>query len=512
MLSEYLFETPIHLIVPEQLYFDESIKKIMVSDKQNNKISVNQFILELHQEEILSIPFRTMSKMIETCRILNDLRTIFIGHDKRLLTLLCQESFTKRYLSIEHSNILKNRLMFTILTTALNDSKLRENLLGNKDNWLIKPSLFGKGKGIIFGKNLNQNEWKNILIKLSNTNEFVVQEYSKQEKFVLNHKNLLSYYNLVGTLLCFNDKFLGPGIYRASNQDLIALTQGGFIIFPLQKAKAHYRTLQIKPEFIFDFCNRKIMVDEADAIKETLIQNGIVLINIKFNDQKSEFLLDLIEKMDMFPYSHSKKGDDFVWDIRPFTSNNSNNPRSYTSEEFSMHTDASFEKIPPRYFGLQVLKQDIYGGGKSLFIRLEEVLSLLDQKEINLLATTKIKMKIPQEFIKNEKEKFTYGTIISQISDKLCHRLVRFRKDVLLDIKNQSEEFCNTLNKFESLIDLNSANNLIRCLELRKNQIILVDNSRFLHARTKILDNKRHLKRIRFQTKDKSYLPWNFDV
>ncbi len=62
------------------------------------------------------------------------------------------------------------------------------------------------------------------------------------------------------------------------------------------------------------------------------------------------------------------------------------------------------------------------------------------------------------------------------------------------------------LAKFESLLNTNESN-LIKYYFLKKNSIILLDNARFLHGRTKINDLNRHLVRMRFQSKYDELLP-----
>lgn len=38
--------------------------------------------------------------------------------------------------------------------------------------------------------------------------------------------------NVVGTLLCFNDTFLGPGIYRGAAEAVVNVAGGGTILTP----------------------------------------------------------------------------------------------------------------------------------------------------------------------------------------------------------------------------------------------------------------------------------------
>lgn len=88
-------------------------------------------------------------------------------------------------------------------------------ILEEKNNWLIKPCCFGKGEGIVFGKDVTQIEWQEIIKKCVSEKGFIIQEYIRQEKFPLMHQDSqkeeprLKDYYLVGSLLCFNTDFLG---------------------------------------------------------------------------------------------------------------------------------------------------------------------------------------------------------------------------------------------------------------------------------------------------------------
>ncbi|CAF4509201.1 unnamed protein product, partial [Rotaria magnacalcarata] len=52
-------------------------------------------ILELHQDEILALPEDIIHSLIHSSQIryMNDLRTIFLVHDKRMFSLLSNQAF-----------------------------------------------------------------------------------------------------------------------------------------------------------------------------------------------------------------------------------------------------------------------------------------------------------------------------------------------------------------------------------------------------------------------------------
>jgi alpha-ketoglutarate-dependent taurine dioxygenase len=513
---------------PESLKFDKTNRRLFLNSQPEQ--TLDQFILELHQDEILTFDDSVLRFLVESCKLLNDLRTVFIVHDKRFLTLLCQDDLLDDYLNkSEHETIRKHRLVSLDPSRLNYDRNLRERVLKEREWWLVKPRQYGKGEGIIFGKNVSQLEWTELIAHVVNSDEFILQECLIQEKFeITRHQSQSGIdkisvvdFRLVGTLLCLNEQFLGPGIFRASSQDLITLKQGADVLFPI-KERPNSKTLQTSqlpllniqtqyeplevPEqakFILKTCS----FENVGNYENALLKHGIVLIQFDSNENilSNGFFLSLIRHLGE-PFTHSKMVHDFIWNIKPSQSN-LNRPRSQTDEEFQMHTDASFEPIPPRYFALYVLKSDRFGGGQSLLLDLESILERLTKKEMSLLMNTAVKFEIPQEFRKDENE-FTMGSILSPRRDSMNRILCRYRRDVIMNREQMSSDYKKALRKFEQIIDLERGRNRIKSLMLQKNSILIVDNSIWIHGRTKIFDPNRHLARIRFQTRNSLLLPW----
>ena len=114
--------------------------------------------------------------------------------------------------------------------------------------------------------------------------------------------------------------------------------------------------------------------------------------------------------------------------------------------------------------------------------------------------------KIPNEFSRDKSKSSTSGFILSPKPDSFGHTLIRYRKD-LIQTNATTNIIMSTLDKFDKLIDLNESEH-IRTIFLDKNQLLLVDNGRWLHGRTEILDFERKLVRIRFQAKSEDMTPW----
>lgn len=213
-------------------------------------------------------------------------------------------------------------------------------------------------------------------------------------------------------------------------------------------------------------------------IKKTLRSDGVCLVECgrtKFN------LLELVESIGT-PHSHDSK-DSFLWDIK-VTNTQDTLARSLTSEPFTLHTDCSFEDPPPQYFALYVVQEDRQGGGETLLLDMKDVLKLIP-KSIEEVLRTPYATRAPDEFYKGKP--LTYLPILFGESS------MRYRPECL-DKEQCSQEQLRALAKFEKII----AAQPVQILNLPNNTLIFVDNYRFVHGRTKVLDPERRLQRVRF--------------
>ena len=102
------------------------------------------------------------------------------------------------------------------MSSGLKNSRIHQEIIGNRAKWVLKPSLLGKGEGIKFGKNYSDSDWYGLVKEAALVKNNIFQEYISQHKFDLTPTSqtddIRSKVNLVGTLLCLNGKFLGPGV------------------------------------------------------------------------------------------------------------------------------------------------------------------------------------------------------------------------------------------------------------------------------------------------------------
>lgn len=170
-------------------------------------------ICELDHSDLLSLPADALEAIIHS-KSLNDLRTVFLVHDKRFFSVLNHDEFLHSALSSAEAAELRAFLVPTY--TASEQPDLWQSAREQKDGWILKPCVFGKSKNVFAGKVTEQGEWERLFVE-GETAGMVLQPFIEQRLFhgSIGEQQYQDY--IVGTLLYFNDQYFGPGIFRASS-------------------------------------------------------------------------------------------------------------------------------------------------------------------------------------------------------------------------------------------------------------------------------------------------------
>lgn len=203
---------------------------------------IHQVAIELHQWELGELGEDMLKALAPLC--FNDLRTVYLVHDKRMLGIVLQEIDSlvqqHRVLNTEEGEVLRRSIVPTVIpgSKEMKDLiHLGERRLLDGANYLLKPVSSGKGKGIIFGSDLTAKEWINSLRRLSDCHvkegpSYVVQRAIKQPQFDVvvpgqgKSPSVMKQY-LVGTIMVMNGESLGIGSWRSSSKKICAVSQGG---------------------------------------------------------------------------------------------------------------------------------------------------------------------------------------------------------------------------------------------------------------------------------------------
>eukprot|EP01084_Bolivina_argentea_P072199 131143_1 len=499
----------VHIIHIDDVKCDPHNNTLFRSDPH---IPIEQIVLELHQDEILSLPppiIHTFCEMMAKKKLLNDFRTIFIVHNKTFLNLLANADIMTRYIPKDDIQFLNKFLIKSYCKLDLSTSDILDHVIEDKDAYVLKPILLGKGEGIIFGDECTNSEWyDSIQSNILDHNTYVLQEYIEQELFefqsVLNGDWVQQ--NIVATLLCYGDAFYGPGVNRSSPSRLIAVSRGGEILLPqIAHDDDKHFTIPTVLEQIFDHCTLQYHVhddvscasDKILAMLESKQKCLVELVDIDI-DKESSIMQDIVRHIGI-AHTHDKERS-VLWDVKP---GHGELARSHGDKSFELHTDASFDKIVPRYFGLHVIKHDRFGGGLNQLICVDDVVSKLQPFEVDYLLKHKFRITIPLEFRKNDGVQYNYGAVLGY-DDVLNRYIMRYRRDII-DTNDLDDETWRVLSKLECVLDEVQQESML--IQIPENHILFADNCCYLHSRTEIKDHNRHIRRIRFHPKQSELLP-----
>lgn len=168
---------------------------------------------ELSHEEICDLPTDTIAAIV-AANSLNDLRTVFLIHDKRFFALLHHDAFMNEALTPAERDELRPSLVPTY-TKRLNP-ELWPRARDDKDRWIVKPYNKGKSIDVFAGSVTDADAWR-ALFDSGRADDMVLQEFIRQRRFRGNIGDRTYHDYIVGTLLFFEDGYFGPGLCRASS-------------------------------------------------------------------------------------------------------------------------------------------------------------------------------------------------------------------------------------------------------------------------------------------------------
>ena len=172
--------------------------------------------------------------------------------------------------------------------------------------------------------------------------------------------------------------------------------------------------------------------------------------------------------------------------------------------DFPWHTDCSYTLEPPRYFGLHVLQADRCGGGTLSALQLSKVLRKLSKETMEALFLEEFRIEVPPEF--EDGTQFIVGSVLTLTKgekDGSLETRCRYRADITHPLTKRAKWALEDLDRV--LGQARTGENEL-CLNLTpqmipNGSIVLMDNARWLHARNEVKDPERHLRRIRWDSR-----------
>ncbi|WP_431167268.1 hypothetical protein [Tenacibaculum halocynthiae] len=184
-----------------------------------------QFILEMDREELKQLKPSVLKALIRSKKCINDVRSIILIHDKKVLAALYDEQIMRRYVNSEDYNFLKKYL---IPSYTLDLEIIRDQLINSNANWVLKKSSGGRGLDMFVKNECSSDTWRKIINE--KCSEYMVQEYIPQKKFSIENDKSIEEINIVGMLLAYNENSFGLGVYRGSKQSIINVHSGAYVL------------------------------------------------------------------------------------------------------------------------------------------------------------------------------------------------------------------------------------------------------------------------------------------
>ncbi|KAH8422750.1 uncharacterized protein LDX57_000506 [Aspergillus melleus] len=227
------------VITDAELEDTERLEPVIYHDGEAME-EIHQVGLELHQRELRALSPEMLHQI--SLRCFNDMRTVLLVHDKRMLGIVKQELdalVARNVITRAQAKILDKGLASTILPGSLELDRLIgdcEKDRGTKNEYILKPIRSGKGDGIVFGEDIDPAEWLSRLEGLRSSRlgpggggNCVVQRKVNQIRYdvVLSPTGVMAKYPLVGTYHSVHGEFLGIGVWRSSPHRICAISHGG---------------------------------------------------------------------------------------------------------------------------------------------------------------------------------------------------------------------------------------------------------------------------------------------
>ncbi|KAJ5151542.1 hypothetical protein N7492_009837 [Penicillium capsulatum] len=209
----------------------------------DNLEPVHQVGLYLYQDEFRRLSLEMLQHIALRC--MNDIRTILIVADKRILGIVLQELENLvnnlKVLTAEQARILRDGIVSTILPGSSELKALISQSRANpdlKNEYIIKPCRDAESVGILFGDELLDEEWERLLADMEDPRlyphrfQYIIQPIVRQPATNISREvdTALGDMNIVGLYYAFNGHYKALGAWRATDGRLSCYSKGGIRI------------------------------------------------------------------------------------------------------------------------------------------------------------------------------------------------------------------------------------------------------------------------------------------
>ena len=235
-----------------------------------------------------------------------------------------------------------------------------------------------------------------------------------------------------------------------------------------------------------------------DRLRDELIENGYVKVKCEnlVDGNCDRACLGVIERIGGICCPYNDEPDAFIWPVKVIELDNPQTKlqASQLDRELVFHTDCSYEHDAPSFVALYVQQCDrSEQGGKFQMVRTKEIVDRLSDQTKRLLRNETYKINVPPDFRKGDID-YICGTILLDGDEH-----IRYRRDIVNkeQLKEESEEKQAAIAELNSVILAEDRLPIFRPV-LENHMMVMFNNARFVHGRTKIEDIDRYFLRVRF--------------
>ncbi|MGI9052977.1 MAG: hypothetical protein ACR2HQ_10065 [Ilumatobacteraceae bacterium] len=193
---------------------------------------VAQFILELERDELLEMPPDLFAALVACDRTFNDVRTLILGHDKRMLAVLGDRSIMSDLLDPASVDVLSDHI---IPTFHAGDPSIADRLRAEPADWVLKRNSSGRGIDLLVGAACDPPTWLHAVEHESDdraAQAFVPQLVVPMPMLTDAGELVEQPAHVVGLLPGFDGVPFGPGLFRASAESVINVAGDRAVLVP----------------------------------------------------------------------------------------------------------------------------------------------------------------------------------------------------------------------------------------------------------------------------------------
>lgn len=170
-------------------------------------------INELTFNELTQLSLSAHQNLAQS-NFMNDLRTVFLVHDKRFFSVILDPDLQAMALSDEEISWCKE-IFIPCYAFGQNDAAWKA-AQKNKNNWILKHRALGKSKAVYAGPVTSEAQWQ-ALFESDDISEFIIQQWIEQPRFTANIADEILEDYFTGTLLYLNEQSFGFAEFRTSS-------------------------------------------------------------------------------------------------------------------------------------------------------------------------------------------------------------------------------------------------------------------------------------------------------